>query len=646
MLKKKVKNKSDFIKKAINIHGGKFFDYSKSIFVNEDSPIIIRCLQGHLFLMVAKNHLQGEPCPNCKELTARRKYEDHPLGKFLSKEKNNVFKSFIGEIYSIKNSKNLLEISFSNKFFVKKKCIQLHKTKWIREIGKGKNFDFIFGEFLTANREKIYKRGSEKIKVISLFANILCSLQFLEKNGIALFAVPEIYVSVFVNKKGKMDLESLLNSEGYYLNAIFRTPLGLFGEKILRLGKKRIIVVLITRNNPESVFLGELLNEDQSKNLVKNYFKKKSKGNFKNGILIPNGSFKGFDLERIDIEIGKLNEKNKTFENFKLKELAAEINILKPLEKKGGQLVRTKHKEKKNSIYINIMSFGGDSFNVLSKASDIPAENNTYHHHRYIQIVLNEKTTNKYLSSYFKSDFGKLILQSISKPWFNRIHIPHLENISIVLPSLENQREILGTLKKLDDLKEKIDNFDAEIAINFSSTKEISSNVDNMLEILGRLTESDRIMSLIRQGESDKLEFKETLSLDLKKNSKEKYIEESVLKTIVAFLNKEGGILLIGVNDKGLIKGIEGELKRLWKNMDKFLQHFKNIRRDRIGINYDIYIDIKPLKVDKKTIVKVECSRSNVECYLDEEDFYLRTNPANEKLTGRRLSEYIQERFR
>ena len=57
-----------------------------------------------------------------------------------------------------------------------------------------------------------------------------------------------------------------------------------------------------------------------------------------------------------------------------------------------------------------------------------------------------------------------------------------------------------------------------------------------------------------------------------------------------SFLNKEGGILLIGVNDKGLINGIETELNRLWKTLDKLQQHFKNIRRDRIGINFDIYI--------------------------------------------------------
>ena len=48
-------------------------------------------------------------------------------------------------------------------------------------------------------------------------------------------------------------------------------------------------------------------------------------------------------------------------------------------------------------------------------------------------------------------------------------------------------------------------------------------------------------------------EFKQTFSLDVKKGSKEKYIEKAALKTIGAFLNTEGGDLLVGVDDDGNI---------------------------------------------------------------------------------------------
>ncbi len=42
----------------------------------------------------------------------------------------------------------------------------------------------------------------------------------------------------------------------------------------------------------------------------------------------------------------------------------------------------------------------------------------------------------------------------------------------------------------------------------------------------------------------------------VRKQTKEKYIELSALKTIVAFLNTEGGVLLLGVSDDGNIPGI------------------------------------------------------------------------------------------
>ena len=57
------------------------------------------------------------------------------------------------------------------------------------------------------------------------------------------------------------------------------------------------------------------------------------------------------------------------------------------------------------------------------------------------------------------------------------------------------------------------------------------------------------VKSLIRSGESDRVEFKSTLRWNLKTDRAEKVIEKSWLRSIVAFLNTDGGILLIGVAD-------------------------------------------------------------------------------------------------
>jgi len=77
---------------------------------------------------------------------------------------------------------------------------------------------------------------------------------------------------------------------------------------------------------------------------------------------------------------------------------------------------------------------------------------------------------------------------------------------------------------------------------------------------------TETLADLIKQGESGtaefsgKVEFKSTLSWDIRENKKNKALQFSVLKTIAAFMNTEGGILLIGVEDNRHIFGLEKDI--------------------------------------------------------------------------------------
>src|ERR1700736_4234749 len=76
---------------------------------------------------------------------------------------------------------------------------------------------------------------------------------------------------------------------------------------------------------------------------------------------------------------------------------------------------------------------------------------------------------------------------------------------------------------------------------------------------------------LIKRGESKTLEFKSTLRWNLKEDRRDdKAITHAVLKTIAAFLNTDGGDLLVGVADDGSIIGIERDQL---DNDDKFMRH-------------------------------------------------------------------------
>ena len=52
------------------------------------------------------------------------------------------------------------------------------------------------------------------------------------------------------------------------------------------------------------------------------------------------------------------------------------------------------------------------------------------------------------------------------------------------------------------------------------------------------------------------------------------------------------------------------------------------------------------VKFENKKILRVECKPSDKEVFLNDRDFYVRTNPATDKLEGSAQIEYIRSRFK
>ncbi len=183
----------------------------------------------------------------------------------------------------------------------------------------------------------------------------------------------------------------------------------------------------------------------------------------------------------------------------------------------------------------------------------------------------------------------------------------------------------------------------------FDECEEVIKTCNNFKKLSQdiKYEEIQRVRFNLNSGESDRVEFKQTLSLDTRKDKKEKYIEDEILKTIVAFFNKVGGTLIVGVDDQRNTTGIENEINRLYKGSnDKMLLHFKNIRKSRIGLEFDRLLDIKIITFNQKDILIVECQKSENPCYLDKSHFYVRTSPANELLEGPKLVHYVKEHFK
>ena len=152
------------------------------------------------------------------------------------------------------------------------------------------------------------------------------------------------------------------------------------------------------------------------------------------------------------------------------------------------------------------------------------------------------------------------------------------------------------------------------------------------------------IKSLISSGESDRIEFKSTLRWNLKTKRAEKVIEKSWLKSIVAFLNTDGGVLLIGVADAGEILGTEADQ---FANNDKYLLHVNNRIREYIGLEYANFINFQLVPIEGKTVLLIQCQPSPSPVFLNtgkDEDFYIRVGPGNRRLSTSEVLTYVTNR--
>ena len=154
-----------------------------------------------------------------------------------------------------------------------------------------------------------------------------------------------------------------------------------------------------------------------------------------------------------------------------------------------------------------------------------------------------------------------------------------------------------------------------------------------------------RTKDIIHQGESEKIEFKSTLRYNLHTAKFGREIEHAALKSIAAFLNSWGGILLVGVNDNQIITGLETDQ---FENDDKAMLHLTNMIKERMGTHFMQFISCSIEPIDSHKVMRIDVSPSNLPAFLssnNEEFFYVRTGPSTTELKPSRIYDYIDNRF-
>lgn len=177
--------------------------------------------------------------------------------------------------------------------------------------------------------------------------------------------------------------------------------------------------------------------------------------------------------------------------------------------------------------------------------------------------------------------------------------------------------------------------------------------IKNMVQEASGRSLADDPRALIDKGESQYIEFKETLRYDAKKGETSKELERVVLKTIVAFLNAEGGTLFVGVNDDGVATGLDNDYKTLTKkNRDGFENHLTMLVKTQVGITFVKYVKTRFDVIDGRDICMVTVKSSHKPAYLQghngdkREEFFVRVGNSSQPFSMSEAEEYIRNKWK
>lgn len=164
------------------------------------------------------------------------------------------------------------------------------------------------------------------------------------------------------------------------------------------------------------------------------------------------------------------------------------------------------------------------------------------------------------------------------------------------------------------------------------------------------------IEDLIKDGESDELEFKATLRWDIIEGKVNKKLEQVVVKTVAAFANAQGGSLLIGVDNDGRAVGLSRDYESLGEaSRDRFEVHLRNVLNQQLGTTF-VASRIKTQfhAVDDVDVCQVDVTTAKEPVIVAIKDkngrllekFYVRSGNSSQEIPMSEMTSYVKERFR
>ena len=179
---------------------------------------------------------------------------------------------------------------------------------------------------------------------------------------------------------------------------------------------------------------------------------------------------------------------------------------------------------------------------------------------------------------------------------------------------------------------------------------QIDERVQQAIAVNDEVAPHKSVMELLREGESQYVEYKSSLMWDYRLQRINKKLYAPIMKSLTAFMNSSGGHLLIGVNDEGEVLGIDADMRGMKKpNLDGWENTFNLAFNKMVGVEYRRLIALDFTQIDDKTVCHVTVRPASRPIFLkenNEEKFYVRAGNTSQPLTFSQAVRYIQARFR
>ncbi len=170
------------------------------------------------------------------------------------------------------------------------------------------------------------------------------------------------------------------------------------------------------------------------------------------------------------------------------------------------------------------------------------------------------------------------------------------------------------------------------------------------------LSDADILRKLIGSGESSSLEFKSSLRWDYRQNALNKELEGVIMKSIAAFSNSTGGTLLIGVDDSGVVLGLEPDYSCLKEaGPDYFELHLRSLLIRHYGTDMaSRNVRISFTNLDGSDVCRVDVLRGRKPLYTSlpskgappVEKFFVRSGNSSRAIESLgEITSYIVSRF-